>query len=269
MDGVHMKRITLITFIFLLVFSLAACKPQNGHLKDNQKKKTDLTISAAASLNDALMDVKADFEKKNKSIHLLINLGGSGSLQQQIIQGAPVDLFISAANEQFDDLIQKGFVNKKDSSVLLGNKLVLITNKSITMRISNFKSLEKSNIKQIAIGTPESVPAGMYAKQTLESIGIWDKIQAKIIPTKDVRQVLTYVETGNVDAGIVYMTDAKISDKVKVDAVANEKLHDPIVYPAGIIKTSTHKKEAKQFFQYLNSKSAKTIFKKFGFNVLD
>jgi molybdate transport system substrate-binding protein len=264
-----MYKITFTAFIIFLAISLAACTTQKDKVEKSQEKKTDLTVSAAASLNDALVDIKTDFENKNKQIHLLLNLGGSGALQQQILQGAPVDLFVSAAKKQFDELVQKGIVNKKESSVLLGNKLVLITNKSVQTNIHSFNTMEKSNFKEIAIGDPESVPAGIYAKQTLESLGIWDKIQTKIIPTKDVRQVLTYVETGNVDAGIVYMTDAKISNKVKIVAVANEQSHDPIVYPAGIIKNSPHKKEALQFFHYLNSKHAKNIFKKYGFSVLD
>lgn len=121
----------------------------------------------------------------------------------------------------------------------------------------------------VALGTPESVPAGMYAKQTLQYLNLWESLQSKMIQTKEVRQVLTYVETGNVDAGIVYMTDVKTSDKVKVVAAAEERDHDPIIYSAGIIKASVHKKEASLFYNYLQSKKARTIFKKYGFKVLD
>jgi molybdate transport system substrate-binding protein len=264
-----MKKLTFIAFVILLSIFAAACTPQKEKAKSNQENKTELTVSAAASLNDALSEIKVDFENKNPTIHLLFNIGGSGALQQQIIQGAPVDLFISAAKNQFDGLIQKGIVQKNDSTLLLGNELVLITNKSNQVNITSFEQLQNDHIKKIAIGTPESVPAGMYAKQTLQNLGIWDKTNNKMIPTKDVRQVLTYVETESVDAGIVYMTDAKISDKVKEVSIANKQLHDPIVYPAGIIKTSSHQKEAQQFFDYLKSQSAGKIFKKYGFNVLD
>jgi molybdate transport system substrate-binding protein len=264
-----MKKIIFTALIVLLFLSLTGCTTQNGKQKKNQQNKVDLTISAAASLNNVLYEIKSDFEKKNKPIHLLFNLGGSGALQQQILQGAPVDLFISAAKNQFDDLIQKDIIQKKESSLLLGNDLVLISNKTNKVKIESIYSLQKAAIKKIAIGTPESVPAGMYAKQTLQNLGVWDKIEKKVIQTKDVRQVLTYVETGNVDAGMVYKTDANISDKVMIVDVANEQSHDPIVYPAGIIKTSHHQKEAKQFFQYLKSNSARTIFEKYGFKVLD
>jgi molybdate transport system substrate-binding protein len=264
-----MKRICFTTLILLLSIFLSSCSVTQSNSAKKGTKTVEITISAAASLNDALSEMKTDFEKKNPQIHLLFNLGGSGTLQQQILQGAPVDLFISAAKNQFDDLIQKDIIQKKDSSLLLGNDLVLISNKTNNLKIKSFYSLQKATIKKIAIGTPESVPAGMYAKQTLQNLGVWDKIEKKVIPTKDVRQVLTYVETGNVDAGMVYKTDAKISDKVMIVDVANEQSHDPIVYPAGIIKTSQHQKEAKQFFQYLISNSARTIFEKYGFQVLD
>jgi molybdate transport system substrate-binding protein len=264
-----MKKIAVPVLIILLVLSLVACSGQKENLNKGDQNKTDITISAAASLNNVLTEIRSDFEKKNDHIHLLINLGGSGALQQQIIQGAPVDLFISAAEIQFGELIKNGFIKKQDSTDLLGNKLVLITNKESSIKITGFSDLQKRAIKEIAIGTPETVPAGMYAKQTLQNLGMWEKVQTKIIPTKDVRQVLNYVETGNVDAGIVYMTDAKISDKVKVVSVADEQTHDPIVYPAGIIKESLHHKEALQFYHYLKSKPARIIFEKYGFKVLD
>jgi molybdate transport system substrate-binding protein len=142
-------------------------------------------------------------------------------------------------------------------------------NKSTRLNVNSFNNLLDNNIKDIAIGTPESVPAGMYAKQTLAKLGLWEKLQPKMIQTKDVRQVLTYVETNNVDAGIVYMTDTKISDKVKVVSIADDQLHDPIVYPAGIIKKTKHPEDSKEFYQYLKSKPAKDIFKKYGFKALD
>jgi molybdate transport system substrate-binding protein len=152
---------------------------------------------------------------------------------------------------------------------LLGNQLALITNKENPAQLNGFSDLSDRQVKKIAIGIPESVPAGKYAKQTLQNAGIWDQIQPIVIQTKDVRQVLTYVETGNVDAGIVYMTDVKVSDKVHVVAVAGDQTHDSIIYPAGIINTTSHKKEAEIFLDYLKSKTTKTIFEKFGFIVLD
>jgi molybdate transport system substrate-binding protein len=248
--------------IFLL---LSACSP----IEKQQTDSVELTISAAASLNEALVDVKKSFEKENPQINLLYNVGGSGTLKQQILQGAPVDLFLSAAHDQFNELIDEGLIDKQNQIDLIGNQLVLITNKENPAELNGFSDLRLAQLKKIAIGIPESVPAGKYAKQTLENTGVWEQIEPIVIQTKDVRQVLTYVETGNVDAGIVYITDVKVSDKVKVIATADDQTHDSIIYPAGIITSTPHKKEAKLFLAYLQSNSAKTIFEKYGFIVLD
>lgn len=128
--------------------------------------------------------------------------------------------------------------------------------------------MKEDKVKKLAIGTPESVPAGKYAKASLTHENLWNDLQNKIVFTKDVRQVLTYVETGNVDAGIVYKTDALISNKVKIAAAAPAISHEPIHYPAGVIKESKHKKEATSFYEYLQSKDAQSIFKKYGFTIL-
>ncbi|NHM29413.1 molybdate ABC transporter substrate-binding protein [Bacillus sp. C11] len=254
----------LLSFSLLIVLSACAAKD----VPSQKQEESEITISAAASLNDALKEIKTTFEKKHKNIHLSINLGGTGALQQQIIQGAPVDVFISAAKDKFDDLIQKGLIKKEDSKDLLGNKLVLITPKRHSA-IQSFSDLSDNRVSRVAIGTPATVPAGMYAKQALQKYQVWDKLTPKLIQAKDVRQVLTYVETGSVDAGIVYLTDAKVSNKVKIVETASEDMHDPIIYPAGIIKETKHHKEAAIFLKYLKSTSAKKTFEKYGFIVLD
>lgn len=260
-----MKKIFLSGMAILAILYLSACTNKEV----SQEQKVEITISAAASLNDALTEIKGDFEKENKQITLLFNIGGSGALKQQILQGAPVDIFLSAAHSQFNELTQKGLIDKQDQVDLLTNQLVLITNNDKPATLTHFTDLQHGAIETFAIGTPESVPAGMYARQTLQNLGVWDSVQPKVIQTKDVRQVLTYVETGNVDAGIIYMTDVKVSDKVKVVAVADEQTHDRIIYPAGIIKNSQHKKQATLFLNYLQSESAKVIFEKYGFTVLE
>lgn len=260
-----MKNPFLVVFVILLLVGLTACSPEESH----QSKPVEITISAAASLNESLIEIKEHFEKENKNIKILYNIGGSGALKQQILQGAPVDLFLSASHDQFTELIQEGLIDAQKQFDLLGNQLVLITNKENPAQLNGFSNLTDRQVKKIAIGIPESVPAGKYAKQTLQNTGIWEQIQPIVIQTKDVRQVLTYVETGNVDAGIVYMTDVKVSDKVNVVAVAGEQTHDSIIYPAGIIKSTPHIKEVELFLDYLQSNTAKTIFEKYGFIVLD
>jgi molybdate transport system substrate-binding protein len=259
-----MKK-SLLVGLAIVILGLSACSSKES----SQTKTVELTISAAASLNESLMEIKENFEKENKYIKIFYNIGSSGALKQQILQGAPVDIFLSASHDQFTELFQVGLIDAQKQIDFLGNQLVLITNKESAAQLNGFADLTNSQIKKIAIGIPESVPAGKYAKQTLQNTGVWEQIQPIVIQTKDVRQVLTYVETGNVDAGIVYMTDVKASDKVNVVAVAGDQTHDSIIYPAGIIKTTPHKKEAKRFLDYLQSNAAKSIFEKYGFIVLD
>ncbi|MBS4162258.1 molybdate ABC transporter substrate-binding protein, partial [Klebsiella pneumoniae] len=147
-------------------------------------------------------------------VSVKFNFGSSGALQQQIEQGAPADLFFSAAEDKFDRLVEKGLISKIDSVKLLENTLVLIVPKGKAQQVSGFEDLTKSGVEKLAIGTPESVPAGKYAKETLTNLHLWSKVQSKIVYGKDVRQVLSYIETGNADAGVVYRTDALTSDQV-------------------------------------------------------
>lgn len=192
------------------------------------------------------------------------NFGGSGSLQQQISNGAPVDLFFSAAEDQFDRLVKDGHILAEDRMDLLGNELVLVVPKGETT-LQNFNDLLKDEIQQISIGTPETVPAGKYAKESFEQMGLWDGLQNKMVYAKDVRQVLSYVETKNVEAGIVYQTDALSSDQVEIIATADPSSHTPIIYPVGVIQESKQYDAAKDFYSYLQTDEAKEVFMKYGF----
>jgi molybdate transport system substrate-binding protein len=269
-----MKKIYRLFFsmmALLLVISGCSANEQTKKTEVQKKpevsqKKVDLTISAAASLQDALTDIKADFEKEHPNITLSFNFGASGALQQQISQGAPVDLFFSAAEDKFQKLVQDGLIEKKNGKDLVGNDLVLVVPNDSNKGIKTFEDLTKAD--KVALGTPESVPAGQYGKETLDKLNVWTAIEPKVVYGKDVRQVLTYVETNNVDAGIVYKTDALTSQKVKIVATAKDNTHDPIIYPLGVIKNSTHIKEAQLFYNYLqNDKSMKTL-EKYGFKGL-
>jgi molybdate transport system substrate-binding protein len=231
---------------------------------NSDTKGTELTVSAAASLREALEEAGKTYSNQNPDIKIIYNFGGSGSLQQQISQGAPVDLFVSAAQDQFNVLMSKQLIDQNHNVKLLKNQLVLITQKD-NKNLHSVKSLTDAEISRIAIGTPETVPAGMYAKQALLSLGLWEDIEQKLIPTKDVRQVLSYVETKNVEAGIVYKTDAMVSDQVRIIPFQKEALHDPIIYPAGVIAGTKHKEEASRFLDFLKGKEAMEIFEKYGF----
>lgn len=252
-----MRIIHIVFFASLLLFF-------TGCTNDSESNTTELTISAAASLRDVMEEAGQQYMKQNPEIKIVYNFGGSGSLQQQISQGAPVDMFISAAEDKFDYLHSKKLIDEQHSVRLLRNELVLITQRD-NKNIDSAQSLTNENIHRIALGTPESVPAGMYAKQALLSLQLWGDLEKKIIPTKDVRQVLSYVETGNVDAGIVYKTDALVSDKVKIVPLDGKDLHDPIVYPVGVIAGTNHPEESIDFFNFLKGPEAMKIFKKYGF----
>ncbi|RNC98077.1 molybdate ABC transporter substrate-binding protein [Lysinibacillus halotolerans] len=256
-------------FLFLLIF-VAACSnnEQADQSSDKQEqtsesKEEQLTISAAASLKDAMDVIQHTYEEEHPEITLQFNFGGSGSLQQQISQGAPVDLFFSAAEDKFDLLVDEGMIAKEDGIDLLGNELVLVVPKE-NQSIKEFEDLVTETDK-ISIGTPETVPAGKYAKESLEKMDLWKDIESKVVYAKDVRQVLSYVETGNVEAGIVYKTDASVSNKVEIVASADPATHSPIIYPVGIIKDSKHYEAAKEFYEYLQSDEALKVFEEYGF----
>ncbi len=232
-----------------------------------QNKNIKLTISAAASLNDALQEIKHNFEQTNENITILYNFGGSGTLQKQIEQGAPADLFLSASADKFSKLDEKGLIDGKHKGIMVSNRLVLIKPKNASLEIRSLDDLAQEEVSHLAIGIPESVPAGNYAKETLEHAGLWNRLEEKLVLGKDVRQVLSYVETGNVEAGFVYESDASISGKVEKVLTVEEEYHSNIEYPAGVLKDTEHPEQAIQFFEYLLSDEAAEIFKKYGFTV--
>ena len=228
-------------------------------------KPVELNISAAVSMKDALAEIQTNYQKKAPHVKLVYNLGASGSLQKQIEQGAPADIFISAAPKQMNELEAKNLVIKATRKNLLENKLVLIAPKDSTLSISKLEDLQNDTVKQISIGETKVVPAGQYAEQALKNLGVWEKIQSKIVFAKDVRTVLTYVDTGNVDAGLVYKTDAAVSKKVKILATAPDGSHAPIIYPAAVLTGTKNQKAAEEFLSYLAGPEGKSVFEKHGF----
>ena len=198
-------------------------------------------------------------------MNIAANYGASGTLEIQIEQGAPVDVFLSAAPKQMDSLETKGLVLEGTRRDLLRNEVVLIVPKDSSAGISSFQDLTRASVKQVALGEPVTVPAGQYAKEVLTSLGIYDAVNSKAVLGKDVRQVLTYVETGNVDAGIVYATDALSSAKVKIVATAPTKSHSPVIYPAAVIKASKNPAASRALLDFLASPRGLAIFQKYGF----
>ncbi len=230
------------------------------------QSSTTILVSAAASLKDALEEIQPLYQQSKSNIKISYNFGASGALQQQIEQGAPVDVFISAAKKQVDALEEKGLLLAGSRTNLANNRLVLIVAQDV-VGISSFSNLTDSKIKKIAIGEPRSVPAGQYGEEVLKNLKLYDQVKSKLVFANNVRQVLAAVESGNAQAGLVYATDAKVSNKVKVVVTADEKFHSPIVYPLAIIKSSKNTSAAKEFIQFLSGSQAKTVLKKYDFIV--
>jgi molybdenum ABC transporter, periplasmic molybdate-binding protein len=230
-------------------------------------QSTTLLIAAAASLQNALEELDPIFEKANSGVTVNYNFAASGPLQQQIEQGAPVDVFISAANKQMDVLQNKHLVLTDTRRNLLTNNLVLVVPSNSTLGLNNFRQLTNSNVRKISVGEPRSVPAGQYAEELFTKLGILEQLRSKFVYGNSVRNVLGAVESGNADAGIVYVTDAKISNQVKQVATAANNLHSPIVYPIAVIKASRNQQSARAYVQFLSSRQAQDIFKKYGFGI--
>ena len=232
-------------------------------------KAVALTISAAASLTEAMGEIKTLYKTEKPNVTINYNFAASGVLQKQIEQGADADLFFSAGKKQMDALKAAGLLIDTTNVNLVGNSVVLVTKSDSTLAISNFKDLATDKVKKIALGEPKTVPVGQYSEEILTTLGILDKVKTKVVYAKDVKEVLTWVETGNVDAGIVYATDAKTSQKVKVVSIAGKELYKtPVVYPAVVIKASKNVEDAKEFLTFLSSDKAKEVFVKYGFDFL-
>ncbi len=258
------KLVVRFSAIALLLILLISCTP---------KQSNSLTISAAASLRNVLEEVKLEYAKSQSNVKINYNFGASGALQQQIEQGANVDVFISAAGKQMDALESKNLLLSGTRKNVLGNQIVLIVPRNAE-DISSFADLKGDSasahaglrITKIALGEPKSVPAGKYAQETLSYFQILETAKSKFVFAKDVRQVLSYVETENVDAGIVYITDAKQSSLIKIVAIAPVKSHSPVIYPVAVIQNSKNVAQARSFTGFLLSKEANNIYRKYGFN---
>jgi molybdate transport system substrate-binding protein len=224
-----------------------------------------LTLSVAASVKDAIIEAETAYRRDHAAIEFRNNFGSSGTLAREIEEGAPVDAFISAASRPMDDLEAKGLIASGTRRNLLRNSLVLIAPLDSPLR--DFQGLTDPSVRLIALGDPASVPAGQYGRQTLAAMHLLDRLNKKVVMGGDVRQVLTYVETGNADAGIVYATDAQTSSHVRIVAVAPDWSHDAIIYPAAVVKASQNGGVARDFIDYLSTPEAQAIFVKHGFTI--
>ena len=252
---VQLHKISWHLALFCLTLLISACHPA---------RNLTVTLSVAASLQDSVTEVEAAY-KRDHEIDFRNNFGASGTLAQEIEQGAPVDAFISAGTKPMDQVEAQGLLLAGSRRNLFRNSLVLVAPSGSALR--GFEGLTGNQIHIIALGDPGSVPAGQYGKQTLKSLHLNDKLKSKFVLGKDVRQVLTYVETGDANAGLVYATDAQTSKLVQVVGVAPEESHDAIVYPVGMIKGSQNESTVRDFINFLRSPAARAIFERHGFRM--
>jgi molybdate transport system substrate-binding protein len=225
----------------------------------------DLTISAAISMKDGLSDAGKIFEQKTGD-RLTFNFLASGPLMKQIEEGAPVDIFVSAAHKQMDELKSQNLIDEPTEKIIARGQLVLIVPADEKDPPTSFAELNTPKCKRLAIGEPKSVPAGDYAMQTLQAMKLAEPLADRLKTAANVRQVLDYVEQGEVDAGLVYRTDAlSAGDKVHIVAVADESTHQPIEYPAAVIKASKQHDEAAKFLEFLTSREGQFALERHGF----
>lgn len=262
-------RSLLVMSMLILVLAMVGCGQKAKQAPIATAKPVTLTISAAASLTEAMGEIKALYAIEKSNVTINYNFGASGALEQQIEQGASADLFFSAATKQMDVLQTKDLILEDTKVNLLGNTVVLVVKSDSTLAISDFKGLENAEIKKIALGEPKTVPVGQYSEEIFASLNMLNKIKSKAVYGKDAKEVLTWVETGNVDAGVVYGSDAKTSKKVKVASVAGKDLYKtPVIYPIAVIKASKNIDDTKVFLKFLSSSKAKEVFIKYGFDFL-
>ncbi|MEL6552072.1 MAG: molybdate ABC transporter substrate-binding protein [Cyanobacteria bacterium J06621_11] len=240
----------------------------SGDLPDLPSKSTSaitLTVSAAASLQDVLAAISPQFSTTHPDISIDYNFGASGSLQQQIQQGAPADIFFSAASQPMDELAEKEMILPDSRKSIVANELALIAPLATDIKITDLSQLKHTSIQRFAVGEFRSVPAGQYAEQAFEKFDLLSSLRSKFVFGNNVRTVLSAVESGNADLGMVYTTDAALSARVTVLATAPPNSHSPINYPIAIVKGTSAPNAAQTFIDFLTTEAAQQIFEDFGF----
>ncbi len=276
-----MKRknlLTMFSFVLLVAIMLTACKSKDAKTTQSSDAQAEteatataepvtILIAAASSLEYSYTEELIPmFQEKYPNITVEGTYDSSGKLQTQIEEGMDADIFMSAAKKQMTALTDESLIDSDSVVDLLENKIVLITGKENKDSLAVFEDIAK--VKTIAIGDPESVPAGQYAKEALTSLGLWDTVGAKASLGTNVTEVLNWVTAGSADAGVVYATDAATTQDVTVIAEAPEgALAQPVLYPIGILTNSTKKDAAKLFAEFLQSDEALAVFEKYGFTI--
>jgi len=258
-EAAAMKRTLAGLLGVIVVLAVSGCgKGQNG--------PGPVLVFVAASTRDAVQKIAADFTEQH-GIEVRISADASSRLASQIGRDAPADLFLSANDEWAQFVKDNGYA--AEVHPLLGNALVLVVPEGNPARVTGPKDLTGSALRRLALAGP-AVPAGKYARQALEKLGLWDDLerQKKVVSGEDVRVALAYVERGEAEAGIVYATDARITDKVRQVYAFDPSTHDPVRYPLVLLKAGREKEGARKFYEFLQSSRAAKVFERHGFTVL-
>jgi len=221
-------------------------------------------VFAAASLNDSLGEVIDLFEASHTGVRVVPQFGASNDLARQILAGAPAHLFFSADERQMDRVAAGGGIEEGWRQDLLSNQLVIVEGRTAVSRIRGPRDLER--VERIALGDPEAVPAGVYARQYLEKLGLWERLASRVVPTLDVRAALAAVASGNVEAGFVYRTDASLERRVRVAFEVPRDEGPRIVYPLALVRGGSE--DARALYRFLASPVARAVFERYGFLVL-
>ena len=244
----------------LSLFGIVSCSPKT---EDTEGK--EILVLAAASLTDVLNELAASY-KENTGVTVTFSFASSGALQTQIESGSPADIFFSAAQRQMNALEEQALIDVDTRKNLVENKVVLITPANSTLNIKSFNDMANNNVQKIGLGEPKSVPVGQYSEEILSNLSILDIVKPKAVYGSDVRNVLSGAETGEIDCGIVYETDAKIANNINIVAQAPEGSHRRVIYPIAVINSSQNKEEAQKFIDYISTDSSIEVFNKYGFS---
>lgn len=269
MKNKRIRRAAMVTAVAMLAV-LTACgqteskdEKETGEKNEGKKPVTELTVLAAASMTDAMQEIGEAYQETHENIEITYQFDSSGTLKTQIEEGAPADIFISAATKQMDELVQGELVEEDSVFPWLENKVVLIVPKDSEDGPDSFEDAAKEEVPMIAIGN-EDVPVGQYTQTIYQNLGLWEDIQAKANLASNVRQVLDWVATGNTPCGVVYATDAQIEKNVKVVCEAPKGSCDPLSIPAGLCPRRKKKKK-RRVLEYLKTEEVSEILEAYGF----
>ena len=273
MFTISKKLTTALALMVSAAFLVTGCGGQSASTSSSSSSSSSggsqkvLHVSAAASLTNVMQDIAKEYEQQHPDVKVEFNFGSSGALQQAIENGGKSDLFVSAAQKQMNALEKAGLLADGTRQDLLINDVVLIVPKDSKKDIKSFEDLNTDKVQKLALGEPKGVPVGQYSEQIFTYMKNLDAMKAKAVYGTDVRQVLSWIEQGEADAGLVYATDAAITDGVKVVAKAPADSHKPIIYPVSVLKDSKQLDLAKDFEQFLLNDTSKALFEKYGFTM--